>query len=700
MARLDNSWGRRSIGKDRRRSPRNSEFARDAPLLPLERGGRYPLVPSRTRLKAGVAVGRPLRGRAPRRICRVPIDPDAQPSNPGPSPGGDGGVSTTAARSPAAAAAAQGRLPGAAAKAEPRNAAGKALFGALFVVVLPLGLVGWTTILDRSLEWPVPRWPAAAVAVIVAGGALMLVSMLQLSVHGRGLPMSAHPPRQLVTQGVYRLHRHPIYLGAALLCFGSSLLSRSSSGLYLLTPMFVVAMTAYVYGYEKPGLEKRFGEAVRAHEPLLSLPRATDAGEPWLRRALLAVAVFAPWPLAGYLIDSARCTGNCSGAFVALFDDPRWLSWSEACWVAPYLLLALRLLASRTGKDLRGAVIAGFTATLAGNYLYGVLPGLGLDLSSGGWELAVTNLTVCAVAFNHRITWVALTNISEKVANSRRDWLVAGGRFRVISHAVYSGTAGATGAALAGMVLGSGFGALALGTSGLIGAAIFARLRWGNPTTLLRPFGFWGGVLGTAIGGFTVHLAFDVPLATVALSCALAAPFTQAIGRLRCLSQGCCHGIETSPRLGIRVWQSQSRVVTLSGLKGRSILPTQLYSILFNLVLGLLLLSMYLSGAVDSTLITGLYFALTGIERFAEDAYRGEKQTRWAGPLRENQWIAIAALVLGMATALVGSTAPAVPDDAFNPGLLLGIGLSGLVAAAAMSMDFPRATMPYSRLSG
>jgi len=51
---------------------------------------------------------------------------------------------------------------------------------------------------------------------------------------------------------------------------------------------------------------------------------------------------------------------------------------------------------------------------------------------------------------------------------------------------------------------------------------------------------------------------------------------------------------------------------------------------------------------IYGSLVVGLYFILTGIERFTEDAYRGEKHTKVAMGLKENQWIAITALVIGI----------------------------------------------------
>jgi hypothetical protein len=292
-----------------------------------------------------------------------------------------------------------------------------------------------------------------------------------------------------------------------------------------------------------------------------------------------------------------------------------------------------------------------------------------------------------------------LRRFSEWTANSRRDWIFFGGRFRIINHSIFSGLAGATGAWIFGYMVGNGVAALILTVCVILGAAIFAQFRWGNPS-LLRPFGYWGAILGGSLGLAVMATLFHISLPRAAVAAALCAPFTQAVGRLRCLSQGCCHGTVTGEETGIRVWQGQSRVVVLSGLKGEYLLPTQLYSMVFNLLLGLMLLAAWAGQKVGASLIVGLYFILTGIERFAEDAYRGEKQTRLARGLKENQWIAVGAAVMGITISML-TFPPSATARGHISVSLTGIALScGLIVAFAMSMDFPTSKLRFSRLSG
>jgi len=219
------------------------------------------------------------------------------------------------------------------------------------------------------------------------------------------------------------------------------------------------------------------------------------------------------------------------------------------------------------------------------------------------------NLVILFLALKYKPIWNALKGFSEWVANSRHDWLFFKGRFRIVNHSIYTGLAGAVGVGIFGYIIGNNLAALILVFCVVLGAAGFAQLRWGS-ASLLRPFGYWGAILGGILGSILINILFTISFYQAAIACVLCAPFIQAIGRLYCLSHGCCHGIVTCKELGIRVWQSQSRVV-LSGLKGEYILPTQLFSILFNLLLGLLLFSIWSSHKFSGSLIVGLYLILT-----------------------------------------------------------------------------------------
>src|SRR5204862_7817353 len=125
---------------------------------------------------------------------------------------------------------------------------------------------------------------------------------------------------------------------------------------------------------------------------------------------------------------------------------------------------------------------------------------------------------------------------------------------------------------------------------GLVSAEAWAQLVEGS-SLLRRPFGFYGGLFGVGI----TCLLFPERWTLLAAYC-LGAPWMQAIGRLRCLVNGCCHGSPTTPTLGIRVSHVRSRVTHLADLAGIPIHATPLYSILSNIGLGLLLNRLWISG--------------------------------------------------------------------------------------------------------
>jgi prolipoprotein diacylglyceryltransferase len=83
----------------------------------------------------------------------------------------------------------------------------------------------------------------------------------------------------------------------------------------------------------------------------------------------------------------------------------------------------------------------------------------------------------------------------------------------------------------------------------------------------------------------------------------------QAIGRLRCLVNGCCHGRGTSPAIGIRITHERSRVTSMAELAGVPIHATQIYSILTNGFLGLLLLRLWMSGCPMAVICIALVTA-------------------------------------------------------------------------------------------
>jgi prolipoprotein diacylglyceryltransferase len=178
---------------------------------------------------------------------------------------------------------------------------------------------------------------------------------------------------------------------------------------------------------------------------------------------------------------------------------------------------------------------------------------------------------------------------------------------------------------------------------------------------------------------------------------AVAGPWIQAAGRLRCLVQGCCHGRASVDVPGIRYTHPRSRVCRLAQLAGIPIHATPVYSILWNFVVGAALLRL-LAVHAPGTMICGIYFLLSGAGRFAEEAYRGEPQTKvWSG-LRLYQWIAAFTFVLGAVLTAIPS--PAM--NAFTPvsasSMLLAIACAA-IGWFVSGVDFPEVSRRFARLT-
>lgn len=636
------------------------------------------------------------------------------------------------------------------------SGAGKLAYGAFFIVALPLGLWWWNRHLSCCFPAVQSSWLGAL--LLVTGSLLMFSGMWRLWSEGRGLPMNAFPPPQVVKGGVYALAPHPIYCGFVLLCAGAAFLFKSATGLWIITPFAALACFSLVLGYEAPDLRRRFG--ANLPEAWLGLP-AGNGFLPFWRRLGTALWVLIPWALA-YL--AVKTIGVAADAF-----ETR-LAWEFAIPVIPetmplyasiYLAVPFTFLLCADRVEMRRLVSGAWMATILNTLLYLVVPATAAFRFAPGkdwlsewlaWEqrlalpaagscpsFHVTWAVLCAASLargplrrTRAFCWLwclgvslsclttgmhsvadvlfgALTGIicdrsgelwswiianGERLGNSWKAWRI--GPLRIMNHSVWAGLAGFAGLMLAGISAGSqnpGW-IIVVATSAVVGAGLWAQWVEGS-SALLRPFGYYGSVIGGLIA-LGVIAVFGGPVAELLAAFALASPWVQAIGRLRCLVQGCCHGRPVE--WGIRITNPHSRVTRLAGFSGTAIHPTPIYSILANVVIGLLLLRLRFVGA-SPFLIAGLYLVLAGMSRFVEEAYRGEPQTaRFAG-LSLYQWLAVG-------SALIGMFFMAIPGPLESPmrtpsaSLIVFSIAAGLVCAFAMSVDFPNSNRRFSRLTG
>jgi protein-S-isoprenylcysteine O-methyltransferase Ste14 len=134
-----------------------------------------------------------------------------------------------------------------------------------FLVVVPGTIAGWVPwyIAGSSPLWTNDgRIGARSIAAFVAalGLAILLWTATDFIRRGRGTPAPYDPPRALVTSGLYRLTRNPMYVGVLTMIIGQALWF-ASSGVLIYAALVAVAFHARVVIYEEPLLRRTFGTA-------------------------------------------------------------------------------------------------------------------------------------------------------------------------------------------------------------------------------------------------------------------------------------------------------------------------------------------------------------------------------------------------------------------------------------------------------
>jgi hypothetical protein len=304
-------------------------------------------------------------------------------------------------------------------------------------------------------------------------------------------------------------------------------------------------------------------------------------------------------------------------------------------------------------------------------------------------------LLVLLVVWNISGIWSWIQRHAERIANSWKEWHF--GPVRVINHGMYTGIGSFFGLLIVGTILGPdhvGY-ALIVSAASLIAAGLWAQFIEGSPR-LLRPYGYYGGVLGVILGAALGDLlGGDFWLLLGAFS--VAGPWIQAAGRLRCLVQGCCHGREASPKLGIRYNHPMSRVNKIAGLKGVPLHPTQVYSILWNVACGIILGRIW-SVHASLPLLSGIYLILNGLGRFVEESYRGEPQTPIFGKMRLYQWMSGFSVVSGAVLTTISADA-SIPNPQLNWSTIFAGIVFGMIIWFAQGVDFPKSNKRFARLA-
>ena len=425
-------------------------------------------------------------------------------------------------------------------------------YALLFCAILPVLLVLWARGTSAIVSLPAYGNVPIALSLSAAGLLLFVSGIVTLWKRGGGLPMNAFPPPRLVASGVYAVWPHPIYLGFWLICYGVAMTAQSGSGLWLVAPAAALGCAALVYGYEKPHLLRRFGREPLKLLRCLPQPMNDRPAFPEFLRFFLYVQI--PW-VAIYEIISVLGVqrGSLDTRLAFELRVPVW-TWTEAIYASTYLVALFAPLLTPTKRDLRSLTIRSWLAMVTVFPVYLFLPthapfrpfvggGLlghllqierALDMPAEAlpsfhviWAIIaaaavrsrIAIVWAAAVSFScvmngmHSIAdvvagavwsvgllradgvWERLRSSSEAIANSWTEWRL--GRFRLINHAFYGGVSSFVCVAIVSALAGNLTVVAYTAAAGLLGAGIWAQCLEGS-SRLLRPFGFYGGLLGVA----------------------------------------------------------------------------------------------------------------------------------------------------------------------------------------------------------
>jgi protein-S-isoprenylcysteine O-methyltransferase Ste14 len=164
-----------------------------------------------------------------------------------------------------------------------RSRAASLLGSGLFLLIAPGTVAGYFPWLITRWRFagdfgaaPVPR--AAGAVLILLGGLALLECFWRFAWVGVGTPAPVAPTRQLVTSGLYRHVRNPMYVAVAALTIGQALLF-GNARLLLYAGFVWLAFHLFVLLYEEPRMRRSFPDDYARYTA--AVPRWLPRLRPW-----------------------------------------------------------------------------------------------------------------------------------------------------------------------------------------------------------------------------------------------------------------------------------------------------------------------------------------------------------------------------------------------------------------------------------
>jgi phosphatidylglycerol:prolipoprotein diacylglycerol transferase len=222
------------------------------------------------------------------------------------------------------------------------------------------------------------------------------------------------------------------------------------------------------------------------------------------------------------------------------------------------------------------------------------------------------------------------------------------------------------------------FVALALGASALVvlGSWVVAqlldfRLLLERPREALRRpvFASWGGLLMIPVVFALFSWHSGLALLVLVDAFARAMPIGHALGRLGCVSYGCCYGRPTTQRLAVTYRNPLAKAVRLRGLQNVRLHPTPFYEVVLDLTILVVVNAAAVLGA-PLGLPSALALLLYGLGRFGIEFLKDNHDRLVLGRCAVNHLLSLAMASLGVVVLYSIYLAPeAAPAIAWASGL-------------------------------
>ncbi len=134
----------------------------------------------------------------------------------------------------------------------------------IFTVLQPgmvAGFIPWLILRGRTHLFSSPfKWHHFAGIILCFIGFYILIScIVSFALKGKGTLSPADPTKKLVTTGLYKYSRNPMYTGVMLILIGEALFFVSLK-LFFYSAFIFIAFYFFITRFEEPRLKKDFGK--------------------------------------------------------------------------------------------------------------------------------------------------------------------------------------------------------------------------------------------------------------------------------------------------------------------------------------------------------------------------------------------------------------------------------------------------------